>query len=72
MDSRELNLYFPFINEEFMFATQPSRYISHLIGHEGPGSVMSYIKSPVCPGTPGIFDVQVRLTEEGLKNYPEI
>ncbi|KAL2694046.1 hypothetical protein Neosp_000616 [[Neocosmospora] mangrovei] len=84
MDSRELNLYFPFIDEEFMFASQPSRYISHLIGHEGPGSVMSYIKSkgwanglsagayPVCPGTPGIFDVQVRLTEEGLKNYPEI
>lgn len=76
MDSRELNLYFPFIDEEFMFASQPGKYISHLIGHEGPGSIMSYIKSkgwanglsagayPVCPGTPGIFDVQVRLTEE--------
>ncbi|SCV61193.1 related to insulysin precursor (metalloendopeptidase) [Fusarium fujikuroi] len=84
MDSRELNLYFPFIDEEFMFATKPSRYISHLIGHEGPGSIMSCIKSkgwadgliagadPVCPGTPGIFHVQVRLTEEGLENYPEI
>ncbi|CZR49746.1 uncharacterized protein FPRO_14777 [Fusarium proliferatum ET1] len=84
MDLRELNLYFPFIDEEFMFATQPSRYISHLIGHEGPGSIMSCIKSkgwvdgliagayPVCPGTPGIFRVQVRLTKEGLKNYPEI
>ncbi|KAF5267108.1 hypothetical protein FOXYS1_2028 [Fusarium oxysporum] len=82
--SRELNLYFPFIDEEFMFATQPSRYISHLIGHEGPRSIMSYIRPmgwanglnagayPVCPGTPGIFDVQVRLTEDGLKNYPEI
>ncbi|KAI8411535.1 hypothetical protein FOFC_08129, partial [Fusarium oxysporum] len=80
----ELNLYFSFIDEEFMFATQPSRYISHLIGHEGPGSIMSYIRPkgwanslnagayPVCPGTPGIFDVQVRLTEDGLKNYPEI
>ncbi|SCO92797.1 related to insulysin precursor (metalloendopeptidase) [Fusarium oxysporum] len=84
MYSRELTLYFPFIDEEFMFATQPSRYISHLIGHEGPGSIISYIRSkgwangpnagayPVCPGTPGIFDVQVRLTEDGLKNYPEI
>ncbi|KAJ4265772.1 metalloprotease [Fusarium oxysporum] len=60
------------------------RYISHLIGHEGPGSIMSYIRSkgwanglnagayPMCPGTPGIFDMQVRLTEDGLKNYPEI
>ncbi|PHH91307.1 hypothetical protein CDD83_1011 [Cordyceps sp. RAO-2017] len=84
MDSRELNLSFPFIDEESLFESQPSRYIGHLIGHEGPGSIMSYVKSkgwvnslsacayPVCPGTPGIFDVQIRLTEEGLKNYPEI
>ncbi|RSL78326.1 hypothetical protein CEP52_017643 [Fusarium oligoseptatum] len=70
MDSRQLNLYLPLIDEEFMFASQPSRCISHLIGHEGPGSIMSYIKSkgwanalsagayPVCPGTPGILNVQ--------------
>ncbi len=76
MDSRELNLFFPFLDEEDLFESQPSRYISHLIGHEGPGSIMSYIKSkgwanalgagsiPICPGTPGIFDCQVRLTEE--------
>lgn len=76
MDSRELNLYFPFIDEEFLYSSQPSRYISHLIGHEGPGSIMSYIKSkgwanglsagayPICSGTPAIFEVQVRLTEE--------
>ncbi|KAJ9130336.1 A-pheromone processing metallopeptidase Ste23, partial [Pleurostoma richardsiae] len=84
MDSRELNLFFPFIDEEHLYESQPSRYISHLIGHEGPGSIMSYIKSkgwanglsagayPVCPGTPGIFDCQVRLTQEGLKHYKEI
>ncbi|KAM4054774.1 peptidase M16 domain-containing protein [Hirsutella rhossiliensis] len=84
MDSRELNLSFPFVDEEALYESQPSRYISHLIGHEGPGSIMSYVKSKgwvnslsacaysVCPGTPGIFQVQIRLTEEGLKNYPEI
>jgi insulysin len=44
MDSRELDLSFPFIDEELLFESQPSRYISHLIGHEGPGSIMSYIK----------------------------
>jgi insulysin len=45
---------------------------------------MSYIKAkgwanglsagayPVCPGTPGIFNCQIRLTEDGLKNYKEI
>jgi insulysin len=76
MDSRELNLLFPFLDEDRLFESQPSRYISHLIGHEGPGSIMAYIKSKgwanglsagaygVCPGSPGLFDCQIRLTEE--------
>lgn len=84
MDSRHLDLSFPFIDEELLFESQPSRYISHLIGHEGPGSIMAYIKSkgwanglsagayPVCPGTPGIFNCQIRLTEDGLHHYKEI
>ncbi|KAH8587197.1 Metalloenzyme, LuxS/M16 peptidase-like protein [Bisporella sp. PMI_857] len=85
MDLRQLDLCFPFIDEELLFESQPSRYISHLIGHEGPGSIMSYINSrgwasgrlgagvwPVCPGTPGIFKCQIRLTEDGLANYQEI
>jgi insulysin len=84
MDTRELNLFFPFFDEDDLFESQPSRYISHLIGHEGPGSVMAYLKSrgwanglsagvyPTCPGSPGVFDCQVRLTEDGLKNYREI
>ncbi|KAI1338019.1 hypothetical protein F5Y15DRAFT_407897 [Xylariaceae sp. FL0016] len=84
MDSRELNLFFPFLDEEHLFKTQPNRYISHLVGHEGPGSIMAYVKSKgwanslsagaynVCPGTPGMFDCQVRLTKEGLKNYKEV
>lgn len=84
MDSRELDLSFPFLDEELLFESQPSRYVSHLIGHEGPGSIMSYIKSkgwantlsagayPICPGTPGVFSCQIRLTEEGLNNYREI
>ena len=76
MDSRELNLSFPFLDEENLYETQPGRYVSHLIGHEGPGSIMSYIKSkgwanslsagsfPSCPGSPGVFDCQISLTEE--------
>ncbi|KFY13297.1 hypothetical protein V491_06446 [Pseudogymnoascus sp. VKM F-3775] len=84
MDSRLLELTFPFLNEEELYESQPSRYISHLIGHEGPGSIMSYIKGKgwanglsaggyaVCPGSLGLFNCQIRLTEEGLKNYKEI
>lgn len=36
VDLRELQLFFPFIDEELLFASQPCRYTSHLIGHEGP------------------------------------
>jgi insulysin len=76
MDSRELVLSFPFLDEHLLFESQPSRYLSHLIGHEGPGSIMAYIKgmgwvnslsagsSPVCPGSPAIFECSMRLTEE--------
>lgn len=45
MDLRQLYLRFLFIDEELLFETRPSRYISHLIGHEGPGSIMAYMKS---------------------------
>jgi insulysin len=84
METRTVELYFPFMDEETLYETQPSRYISHLIGHEGPGSVMAYIKSkgwanglsagayPVCPGTPGLFNCHVRLTEDGMNHYQEI
>lgn len=84
MDSRELDLTFPFIDEELLFESQPNRYIGHLIGHEGPGSIMAYIKAkgwasglsagayPICPGTPGLFNCVIRLTEEGLIHYKEV
>ena len=76
MDSRELNITFPFLDEHLLFEELPSRYLSHLIGHEGPGSIMAYIKSKgwanglsagawtVCPGSPGMFDIQIKLTQE--------
>jgi insulysin len=75
-DLLQLNLYFPFIDEESMFASQPSRYIGYLIGHKAPGSIMWYTDSkgwvndvtvtanPICPGSPGIFKVRFDLKEE--------
>ncbi len=83
MDQRSLDIYFPYPDEEEVYASHPSRYISHLIGHEGPGSLLAYIKekglatslssgaSELCPGT-SMFSVDIRLTESGLKNYREI
>ncbi|KAK5120857.1 hypothetical protein LTR85_005924 [Meristemomyces frigidus] len=83
MDQRNLDIYFTYPDEEDLYESQPSRYISHLIGHEGPGSILAYLKAkgwanglsagghPVCPGS-ALFMLQVRLTEDGLKHYQEI
>jgi len=83
MDSRLLDIYFLYQDEEALYKTQPSRYISHLIGHEGPGSILAYIKAKgwanglsagameVCPGS-AFFTVSIRLTAEGLKEYQEV
>lgn len=83
MDSRSLDIYFSYQDEEAMYETQPSRYLSHLIGHEGPGSILAYIKGkgwangltagavPVCPGS-AFFTISIRLTEDGLQEYQKV
>jgi insulysin len=83
IDMRVLDFYFPYPDEDDLFASQPSRYLGHLLGHEGPGSVLAYLKekgwanglgagaSPLCPGS-AFFSLSVRLTEEGLKHYREV
>lgn len=83
MDSRSLDIHFPYQDEEEMYDTQPNRYISHLIGHEGPGSLLAYIKAkgwanglsagamPICPGS-AFFTISIKLTEDGLKEYQEV
>jgi insulysin len=83
LESRSLELQFLYRDEEEFYESHPSRYLSHLLGHEGPGSILAYIKekgwanglgaggSTLCPGS-GLFSVNVKLTEEGLKNYKEI
>jgi insulysin len=83
LESRSLELTFVYRDEEAFYESHPSRYLSHLIGHEGPGSILAHIKakgwanglgaggSTLCPGS-GVFTVNVKLTEEGLKNYQEV
>ena len=82
-DMRSLDIYFPYRDEEDLYESQPGGYLSHLIGHEGPGSILAYLKGkgwatelgagqePVSPGT-AFFTISVRMTEEGLKQYREI
>ncbi|KAJ4346429.1 metalloprotease [Didymosphaeria variabile] len=82
-ESRSLELSFLYRDEEEFYESHPSRYLSHLIGHEGPGSILAYIKakgwanglgaggSSLCPGS-GIFNISLKLTEDGLQHYKEI
>jgi len=83
MDMRALELMFPYPDEEHLYESLPSRYISHLIGHEGPGSILAYLKEKgwanelsagaqtICPGA-GQFSISLRLTTDGLKHYQEV
>jgi insulysin len=83
MDSRSLEISFSYQNEENLYETHPSRYLSHLIGHEGPGSILAYVKAKgwanalgagamdVCPDS-ALFPISIRLTQEGLNHYQEI
>ncbi|KAF2734338.1 LuxS/MPP-like metallohydrolase [Polyplosphaeria fusca] len=82
-ESRSLEITFRYRDEENYYESHPSRYLSHLIGHEGPGSILAYTKAkgwtnglgaggqPLCPGA-GLFGISVKLTEDGLKHYKEI
>jgi insulysin len=83
MESRSLNIRFPFLDEDALYMTQPSRFISHLVGHEGPGSILSYLKDKglasslsaggysICPGA-GSFEIDISLTPAGLEKYHEV
>ncbi|KAL7274797.1 metalloprotease [Rhizina undulata] len=83
MDTRYIEIWFPFLSEEQLYRTMPSRYVAHLVGHEGPGSILAYLKkkgwansltagaSPVCSDA-AFFYITVKLTEEGLENYEEV
>jgi insulysin len=71
------------LDEEDLYETQPSRFIGHLIGHEGVGSILAYLKKqglanalsagahPVCRGS-AFFEIDISLTQEGLKNYQAV
>ena len=83
MDSRTLDIMFTYQDEDHLYKYQPSRYVSHLIGHEGPGSILAYVKAKgwanrlhagpmtVCPGS-GLFNISIGLTTDGLAQYQEV
>jgi insulysin len=83
-DTRQLMLIFPVSDYGDSYRTHPLQYFSHLIGHEGPGSILSLLKSKgwahsLMVGSAGyggigfeFFRVVIDMTEKGLSHSNEI
>ncbi|KAG5874566.1 hypothetical protein JTB14_019568 [Gonioctena quinquepunctata] len=82
-DVRNMNIIFPCEDLTEYYMSAPGHYISHLIGHEGPGSILSVLKargwssslvagSKPSPRGFGFFGVAVDLTEEGMNHMDDI
>ena len=80
---RQLNLLFEISSNRPYFAQKPVYYISNLLGHEGKGSLFSYLKKKkwVISLSAGhwseliktdMFSVRMELTPEGEKNISNI
>lgn len=82
-DIRSLTISFQMEDLDKYYKSGPDHYVSHLIGHEGVGSILSELKkrglsnnlmggySTSARGW-GFFEITVDLTEEGFENTDEI
>ncbi|XP_068246780.1 nardilysin-like [Palaemon carinicauda] len=83
--SLEINWALPSLQK--YYHTKPLHYISHLIGHEGRGSILSYLKKKVWAvglysgndesgfehnSTFALMSISVELTDEGFKNVDKV
>ena len=87
-DMRQVTLTWPIIFEsvedkESQFLNKPAYYISHILGHEGPNSLISHLKSKGWANGLGAstdsdlsdfytFEVGVQLTTKGLDNIDNV
>jgi len=82
-DIKTLELHFSFPPTETLYKEKPNRYLSHLIGHEGEGSILAALKLKAWANGLSCFQYQsyqdfstfsvsVTLTEEGVLHIDEI
>ena len=81
--SISLDLQFCLRETETLWKSKPTRYLSHLLGHESEGSILALLKekqwafelsageSRTCSDWTG-FTISITLTEEGLLHYEEV
>ena len=79
-----LEMQFPMREIKSLYRAKPTRYLSHLLGHEGRGSLLSLLKSrqyatelfaddstKSCASF-SVFTINIELTERGLESVDEI
>ena len=82
-DIRMLDITFPIPDQSPLFRSKPGQFISHFIGHEGQGSILSFLKAKgwashlsagAMNGADGFefFKISVDLTSDGLANYDKV
>ena len=82
-DLLQLNLVFPMDSTLQHYQTKPAHFLGHLIGHEGEGSLLAYLKQQgwaesLSAGlssdtrSDSVFQISIALTEAGLQNVDDI
>ncbi len=82
-DTRNLSVTFPIPTTQEHYKSKPLQYIGNIIGHEGKGSLLSYLKQKdwaeqLSAGagfedaSGATFNVVISLTEKGLKHQNEV
>jgi len=80
---RTLEVKFPFSDTSRHYTLQPARYITHVVGHQGSGSILSLLKqkgwaTSISAGNPSgglgfeFLSFTFALTKEGLLHCDEI
>ena len=83
MDKRSLSLVFPIPSTKQYYRDKPFHYLSNLIGHEGKGSLFSFLKrqglveslsagTGIDTGAEATFNLSYRLTLKGLDEWENI
>lgn len=83
MSFHALEISFPLEDQADLWRYKPGNFLSHFLGHEGPGSLYSYLKNKGWATSLGsgpqnlargfaMFKVTVYLTSDGFSHYHEV
>jgi len=82
-DIRNMSLVFPIASQRDQYRTKPARYVTNLLGHEGPGSLFDVLKRAglaeslsaglgMDTGDGATLEISMALTKQGLEQQNTI